>query len=67
MNYKGIIEQVTIFGQLEFIESETYSKKSSKKDNYTNVSGDYKVTNSDEVISVTLEFYNKDLKRHERA
>jgi len=62
--YKGKVGQMTIFGEVEFIDTETYTKKNSKRDEYIYVSGKYKVVGNEDIIDLTLEFFNKDLARH---
>ena len=64
MQYRGKIDQVTIFGQVEFIEDEVYTNKASTEKGYVDVSGRYKIVDSDEVVELSLAFYSPDLNRH---
>jgi len=64
MKYVGKIAQTTIFGQLEFINTENYTTKFSKHKNYINVSGKYKLISTGDKIDLTLEFFNLDLIKH---
>lgn len=63
MTYRGEIEQITIFGQVEFINTENYTNKATK-DGHITVSGLYKIVGSEETIDLSLEFFGKELDKH---
>lgn len=64
MRYRGKIDQITIFGQVEFIDTEDYRNKVSKNKGYLHVSGKYKIVGTDEEIELSLEFLGTELSRH---
>lgn len=60
----GIIRQITIHGQLSFIEGEEYLVKDTKDFNVVAVLGKYKIVGDTHIVNIKMNFDKEELKKH---
>jgi hypothetical protein len=63
MRLKGKVEQITIMGQLEFIDGEEYEVKP-LTNNLVEVKGLLHFIDTDTIEPITLTFHKKDFEKH---
>jgi hypothetical protein len=63
-NLSGIIRQITIHGQISFIEGEEYLVKDTKDYNLVAVLGKYKIVGDTHILNIKMNFDKKELEKH---